>query len=146
MGFNRFWMLVTFQYRGLHHLDMYCTSMIEAWLKSNIHFDCRYLELWNVCIISLIFIVLINVRDGTESKYPSIVFLGILIKRYIKYDFFVIWGVCLFDLDLWPWERSQLDFMLWPKTNVCCCLPKWIKKMKLAFWTNLWLKVVFMKY
>ena len=28
------------------------------------------------CIITLVFIVL-NVRDGTESKYPSIVFLSI---------------------------------------------------------------------
>ena len=74
MGFNHFWMLVTFQYRGLHHLDMYCTLIIEAWLKSNIHFDCRYLEIWNACIISFVFIVF-NVRDGTESKYPSIVFI-----------------------------------------------------------------------
>ena len=76
MGFNHFLMLVTFQYRGLHHLDMYCTLITAAWLKSNIHFDCRYLELWNACIISLVSIVL-NVRDGAESKYPSIVFLSI---------------------------------------------------------------------
>ena len=34
----------------------------------------------------------------------------LLIKIYIKYAFFVIWGVCLFDL--WPWERSQLDLKL----------------------------------
>ena len=32
------------------------------------------------CIITLVFIVL-NVRDGTESKYPSIVFLSILKHR-----------------------------------------------------------------
>ena len=76
MGFNQFWMLVTFQFRGLHHLHINCTLIIEEGLKSNIHFDCRYLELWNACIISLDFIAL-NVRDGTESKYPSIVFLGI---------------------------------------------------------------------
>ena len=79
MSFNHFWMLVTFQYRGLLYLDMYCTLIIEAWLKSNIHFDCRYQELWNACIISLVFIVL-NVRDGIESKYPSIVFLSIIQK------------------------------------------------------------------
>ena len=69
-------MFVTFQHRGLHHLDLYCTLIIEAWLKLNIQFDCRYLELLNSCIIGLVFIVL-NVRDGTESKYPSIVFLSI---------------------------------------------------------------------
>ena len=66
MGFNHFWMHVTFQYRGLHHLDMHCTVIIETWLKSNIYFDCIYLELWNACIISLVFIVF-KVRDGTES-------------------------------------------------------------------------------
>ena len=55
---------------------MYCTLIIEVRLKLNIQFDCRYLELWNACIISLVFIVL-NVRDGAESKYPSIVFLSI---------------------------------------------------------------------
>ena len=70
-------MFVTFQYRGLHHLDLYCTLFIEVWLKSNIQFDCRYLELLNACIIGLVLIVL-NVRDGTESKYPSIVFLSIV--------------------------------------------------------------------
>ena len=80
MGFNHFRMHVTFQYRGLHHLDMYCTLIIEAWLKLNIHFDCRYLEVWNACIISLVFLVL-NVRDGIESKYPSIVFLSIVWQK-----------------------------------------------------------------
>ena len=74
-------MFVTFQYRGLHHLDMYCTLIIEAWLKLNIRFDCRYLELWNAFIICLVFIVL-NVRDRTESKYPSIVFLSIYRKMH----------------------------------------------------------------
>ena len=34
-----------------------------------------------VCIITLVFIVL-NVRDGTESKYPSIVFLSIYIAHW----------------------------------------------------------------
>ena len=35
--------------------------------------------MWNYgCIISLVFIVL-NVGDGTESKYPSIVFLSICV-------------------------------------------------------------------
>ena len=76
MGFNHFLMFVTFQYRGLHHLDMYCTLITEARLKSHIHFDCRYLELCNACIIHLVFIVF-YVRAETESKYPSIVFLSI---------------------------------------------------------------------
>ena len=83
MGFNHFLMFVTFQYRGLHHLDMYCTLITEAWLQSNIHFDCRYLELWNTCIINLVLIVL-NVRGGTESKYPSIVFMSILALLWFK--------------------------------------------------------------
>ena len=73
-GFNHFWMFVTSV--SMHHLDLYCSLIIEAWLKTNIRFDCRYLELWNACIISLLYIVL-NVRDGTESKYHSIVFLSI---------------------------------------------------------------------
>ena len=65
IGFNHFKVFVTFRYRGLHHLDTYCTLIIEAWLKSNIYFDCRYLELWNACIINLVFIVM-NIWDGTE--------------------------------------------------------------------------------
>ena len=69
-------MFVTFQYRGLNHLELYCTLTIKAWLKSDINFDCRYLELLNACIFSLVVIVL-NVRDRNESKYPSIVFLSI---------------------------------------------------------------------
>ena len=28
MGFNHFWIFVTFQCRGLHYLDMYCTLII----------------------------------------------------------------------------------------------------------------------
>ena len=76
MDFNHFLMFVTFQYRGLHRLNIYCTLITEAWLKSNFHFDCRYLELRNACTINLVFIVL-NVRDGTEYKYPSVVFLSI---------------------------------------------------------------------
>ena len=76
MGFNQLLMFVTFQYRGLHHLDMYCTLITEVWHKSNIHFDGRYLELWNAYIMNLIVIVF-NVRDGIKSKYPSIVFLSI---------------------------------------------------------------------
>ena len=97
MGFNHFWMFVTFQYRWLHHLDMYCTLIIEAWLNLNIQFDCRYLELWNACIIGLVFIVL-NVRDGTESKYPSIVFLSIFVLKILhpRYHVFID-----FDLENW---------------------------------------------
>ena len=45
LDFSHFFMFVTFQYRGLRHLDMYCTLIIDAWLKSNFHLDCRYLEL-----------------------------------------------------------------------------------------------------
>ena len=78
---------------------MYCTLIIEVWLKLNIQFDCRYLELWNACIISLVFIVL-DVRSGTESKYHSIVFLS-------------IYGICFFlhtrlefSLFLPIWENS----------------------------------------
>ena len=83
-GFKSFLMFVTFQDRGLYHLDMYCTLIIEAGLKSNIHFGCRYLELWNACRISWISIVL-NVRDGNKSIYPSIVFLSIFsLKKFVN--------------------------------------------------------------
>ena len=44
------------------------------------HLDCRYQELYNTCILSLVYIAL-NVRDRTESKYPSTVLLSILSKR-----------------------------------------------------------------
>ena len=64
-------MFVTFQYRGLHHLDVYCTLTIEALMKSRIHLYCRCLELLNAFTISLVFIKL-KERDGTDSKYPSI--------------------------------------------------------------------------
>ena len=77
MGFNQFLMFVTFQYRGFNHFELYCTLTIEVWLKLTIHFDCRYLELLNACIFSLVFIVL-NARDRNKSKYPSDVFLNIL--------------------------------------------------------------------
>ena len=60
---------------------MYCTLIIEAWLKLTIQFDCRYLEQLNTCIIGLDCIVL-YVRDGTESKYPSIVFLSIILAYH----------------------------------------------------------------
>ena len=52
MGLNHVWVCVIFQYRGLYHFDMHCTLIIEAWLKSNIQFGYRYLELWNACLIS----------------------------------------------------------------------------------------------
>ena len=89
MGFNHFWVFVTFQYRGLYRLDMYCTLIIQTWLKWNIHFDCRYLELLNACIFSLVFIVL-NVRDGTKSKYPSIVLRGVIRKFAEKCNYIAL--------------------------------------------------------
>ena len=56
-----------------------CTTItIEAWLKLNMHFDCRNLLLLNTCIFSLVFIVL-NARDRNESKYPSFVFPSLLL-------------------------------------------------------------------
>ena len=73
MGFNYFEGLRTFG-----HLELHCTLSIEALHKLNMHFDCGYLELLNACIFGLVYIVL-NVRDRTESKCPSIVFLSILI-------------------------------------------------------------------
>ena len=39
-------------------------------LNINLNFGCRYLEILNASIFSLVFIVL-NVRDGIESKTPS---------------------------------------------------------------------------
>ena len=52
-------------------MELYCTLTIVAY-----PFDCKCLELLNACIFSLVFYVL-NARDRNESKYPSIVFLGI---------------------------------------------------------------------
>ena len=74
---------------------MYCTLIIEAGLKSNIHFDCRYLELFIMyaCIIKLVLIVL-NVRDGNKSKYPLIVFLSIH-KNGVKIIFQILFISCL---------------------------------------------------
>ena len=48
-------------------------------VQGNLNWMPGYMELWNACIISLVFIVL-NVRDGTDSKYPSTVFLSIVIQ------------------------------------------------------------------
>ena len=76
MGLNHFLMFVTFQYRGSTNLELYCNVTIEVWLKLDINFDCRYLELFTSCVFSLAFIVL-NVRDEIESEYSSIVFLSI---------------------------------------------------------------------
>ena len=54
-------------------MELYCTLTIETWLKSNMHFECKYLELLNASIFRLVFSVL-NVRDGLESKYPLMFF------------------------------------------------------------------------
>ena len=43
-------MFANSQYRGLCHLELYCTLIIEAWLKINMSSDSRYLELSNACI------------------------------------------------------------------------------------------------
>ena len=51
---------------------MNCTLTIEAWLKLIKHFDSRYLELLNACILILVY-MLLNVRNGINFKYPSIV-------------------------------------------------------------------------
>ena len=72
-------MFVTFQYRGLNDLELYCTLTIETWLKIN-----RYLELYNACIISLVSVAL-NVGDGIESKYSSIVFQSIFSNVIYRY-------------------------------------------------------------
>ena len=74
-------MFMAFQYRGLNHLGLYCTSTVEAWLKLYIHFDI-IIELINACIFSLVFIVL-NLRDGIESKYPLNVFSEYMLCRGI---------------------------------------------------------------
>ena len=59
-------------------MEQYCSLTIEAWLKLNVDFDKRYLELRTARIFSfnLVFVVL-NFRDYMESEYPSIVFLSI---------------------------------------------------------------------
>ena len=59
-------MFVTFQYIGFNHLGLYCILTIEAWLKLNIDFNCRYLELSTAYTLRLVFIVL-KIRDEFES-------------------------------------------------------------------------------
>ena len=50
-------MFVIFHYYiGLNQLELYCILTIEAWLKFNINFDYRYLELWTACKFSQDFI------------------------------------------------------------------------------------------
>ena len=125
MDFNHFWMLVTFQYRELHHLDMYCTLSIEAWLKSNIHFDCRILELCNACIIGLVFIVL-NDRGGTESKYPSIVFLSIFwINKFhsSKHCVKLLLRTLLHTQTVIVSYATMLKHRIWLESNLCNMLP-----------------------
>ena len=56
---------------------MVCTLTIEAMLKSNKHFDCRYQELCNACIFRLVYIVLnvlemelnLNILQSFLSEY-----------------------------------------------------------------------------
>ena len=68
-------MFMIFKYRGLHHLELYCTLFIEERLKLNMCFDSRYLELLN---IEISLNMLLNAGNRIECQYPSIVFLSIL--------------------------------------------------------------------
>ena len=71
-------MFGNFKYRGLHHLELYCILIIEAWLKSNMCFESNYQELLNACILKLVFIFkLSNVKNGIEIQYSSIVVFSI---------------------------------------------------------------------
>ena len=69
-------MFATVKYKGLHHLDPYCTLINEALLKSKMHFDSRYLEFINACLLKLVNILL-NMRNGIEFQYHSISLLSI---------------------------------------------------------------------
>ena len=51
MGFNHFLMFVTFQYRGLNYLDLYCTLT-----------DLDIILLTLICFIDFIIIIKINKR------------------------------------------------------------------------------------
>ena len=74
------------------------------------------------------------VRLQTDTKYT---YTNKKIHKIWRYVYLTL----TFDLD-----KVTAYFKLWHKTSACCCLPWWKIKMKLAFWTNLWLKLVFMKY
>ena len=76
---------MTFQFRDFIHLELNCILTIEAWLNLNINFDCRHLELWTAFILILFFIVL-NVRNKTESKYSSIVFFLSIVQLCFDLD------------------------------------------------------------
>ena len=64
---------MTFKYRWLNHLDLYCTLTIESILIADI---------WNYEMHAKLaqFLLHLNVRDGTETKYSLIVFLSILLS------------------------------------------------------------------
>ena len=56
-------------------MDPYCTLIIEELLKSNMHFDSRYLEFINAWL--LLVNILLNMRNGIEFQYHSISLLSI---------------------------------------------------------------------
>ena len=48
-------------------MELYCTFTIKAWLKLNMHFDCRYLELCYACIFRLVYIVIFTLANVFPS-------------------------------------------------------------------------------
>ena len=40
-----------FYVQRVRKLELYCTLTMQAWLKVNMHFNNRYLELFNACIL-----------------------------------------------------------------------------------------------
>ena len=68
MGFNHIEMFANFYCSGIHHLELCCYLIIEAWLKFNMYFDTRYLVLIiNACIVKLVIVyIILNVRNGIE--------------------------------------------------------------------------------
>ena len=123
--FNYFRIFVTLQHRGLHHLDLYCTLIIQAWRKSNIHFDCRNLELLNACKPSLVFIAL-NVRGETESKYPSFFWVLFTLLLWLSRLVWALhedkpWGYKLFLAQLnWAWSFNSHKTKLLKNTDCSC--------------------------
>ena len=76
---KHFRMFANFQYRGLNNFELYCTLTIDGGLILGMHLYSRYLKCMHN--FRLVYMVL-NVRDGIESIYPSNFFLSIYLLGY----------------------------------------------------------------
>ena len=124
MGFNHFWMFVTFRYRGLNNLELYCFLTIDAWLKSNINSDCRYClstltrHIWTFNYLSSNLPIFALKRCGFESRSVSF-FLLVFYLPVVILVFVYTWiylfesGIRLFN----KYTRRNVNDFNKPKCN-----------------------------